>query len=133
MHLGDADATTGAYVRTWTYHSIVMFIFPRGAGSGYGTLGFRGKLDATGYTQYDVTMGSVVMDAIGKMWMIASDPQPWCQGDEVRFYSVDLKQMYEVPFPVTAPEDEGDSHFYGFERIDDGHMFEDGFERGWMP
>ena len=126
LFLGDQDTTTGWYRKGYVYQSITMAIIPRGATVALMSVGKVCRLDAVGFTNYEVQEGDVVGDVYGNYWSIEAK-KPFVWGDEFVYYDCDLKKL--LNFPFTAG-------FFGFEIIEGSigavvKGFEDGFERGY--
>lgn len=127
MTLGDADATTGQYKRGFTPTSITMVIIPKGSSVLLSGMGYYARTDGLGLTNYNVSEGDIVLDALGNYWQImARRPEMW--GNVFVMYSCDLARMIGASFIYTeVPADT----YYGFEKISETDLFEDGFERGF--
>ena len=136
LFLGEQGTTTGHYEMAYTTHSISMAVFPAGASFNFGTLGYHTVYTSTGFTQYNVQEGDVVLDSFNKYYKIVSY-KDWTIGSEVQFRECQLERMRHLergggslePYPLIDV-----SEFFGFE--DESHgtvggMFEDGFERGY--
>ena len=123
LFLGDQDSTTGHYRRGYTIHSIVAPIFPSGTSLTIGNMGYYTRYSFTGFTEYDVTEGDVILDSFGRYFEIRN-LKPWTNGDQFAFYELELEEKPVFPFLAG---------FFGFEDLTHGTiggMFEDGFERG---
>ena len=126
LFLGDQDTTTGWYRKGYVYQTITMAVIPRSNTQALMSVGAYARLDAVGFTNYEVKEGDVVRDVHGNYWEIAGR-KPYTWGDTFAYYECDLKKL--LNFPFTAG-------FFGFE-IKQGSIgnviqgFEDGFERGY--
>jgi hypothetical protein len=126
LFLGEQDSVTGHYQRGFTVHSVVMAIFPRGTAFSFNGIGYYTRYDKTGYTNYDLYEGDIILDSFGKYYTIKS-LKPWTQGDQFLFYECELEESPYFSLPTSA------SLFIGFEVITEGVMeFETGFERGYL-
>ena len=126
LFLGDQDTTTGHFRLGYVYQSITMAIVPRSSTRALLSVGSYARLDAVGYTNYDVQLGDVVGDKFGRYWSIEGR-KPYTWGEDFVVYECDLKE--KLNFPFTAG-------FFGFEILvgEPGAVvqgFEDGFERGY--
>jgi hypothetical protein len=124
LFLGDQDTTTGHYQVGYTIHTVEMAIFPRGTAINLGN-GYYTRYSQTGFTEYSVDEGDVVLDSFGKYYQVLS-LKPWTSGDELAFYECELEERANFAFI---------SGFFGFEDLEHGTIgygFEDGFERGYF-
>ena len=125
LFLGDQDSVTGHYNRGYTIHTIEMAIFPQGSPHYMFNLGMHAGYNATGYTEYLVEEGDVVLDQLGHYYQVKLSPQRWGYGDQLKYLAVGLEEKPVFPFL---------SGFFGFEDLEHGLIgfeFEDGFERGY--
>ena len=124
LFLGEQDTTTGHYQVGYTIHSIEMPVFPAGTRIGLSN-GYYTRYSMTGFTEYNVDEGDVVLDGLGRYYKVLS-LKPWSVGDELAFYECELEQQASFPFIAG---------FFGFEDTEHetiGCGFEDGFERGYF-
>ena len=127
LSLGDYDSVTGIPARQYTPTSAKVVIRPKGSGAlVINGAGYYPKTDALGLTQSDIDEGDVIMDNYNsqsaKYWLVVGrQPQTW--GNTFVFFTLDLQRLERPNFHILS------SNLQGFETIDDGHKFEDGFER----
>ena len=125
LFIGDQDSVTGHFRPGFTIHAIEMAIFPEGSPFFNSSLGRYGSYNATGYTEYLVSEGDVVLDLLGYHYEIKTVPKRWGLGGTLKYLATGLEEMSNFPFL---------SGFFGFEDEDHGligYGFEDGFERGY--
>jgi hypothetical protein len=124
LFLGDQQDPTGHFQLGYTIHTIEMAIFPRGTAISIGT-GYYTRYSQTGFTEYNVDEGDVVLDSFGKYYQVLS-LKPWTSGDELAFYECELEERPVFPFIAG---------FFGFEDLEHGTIgygYADGYERGYF-
>ena len=122
--LGDQLTTPPYWFREgYTQSAIKMVIDAKGSNSILTGAGVYCKLDAIGYTRYQIYEGDVVEDAKGNYWMIMGIKE-CTRGATLDHFEVDLKQLLTFVPPAIGTA-------FGFESITPGvEEFETGFERG---
>jgi len=124
LFLGDQDSTTGHYRKGFTIHSVSVIVFPAGETVILGNLGYHTVYTETGFTEYDLLEGDVILDGLGRYYEVKAY-KDWCSQGEVSFRECQLERLVNFPFLAG---------FFGFEDEEYGLIgfgFEDGFERGY--
>lgn len=93
LSLGDADATTGWYVKEWTESTIEMVIQPRGGVNIGLPPGIFARLDAVGLTAAPVLVAEEIEDA-GVFYEVKT-VKPYSIGDSFMYREC---QLTELPF-----------------------------------
>ena len=108
----------------YSIHAIEIAIFPEGSPFFNFSLGTHGTYNASGYTEYLVTAGDVVLDQLGHYYEVKPKPKRWGLGNRLDFLACAMEEMPNFPFL---------SGFFGYEDVDHGTIgygYEDGYERG---
>ncbi len=124
LFLGEQDSVTGQYQRGFVICTIKVAIIPKGNSRMLMAVGKYSRLDAVGFTNYEVSEGDIILDAQGDYWTIEGK-KPFSWGSIFYYYDLDLSKLTVFPFI---------SGFFGFEDMEHSGgigEFEDGFERGY--
>jgi hypothetical protein len=124
LFLGDQDSVTGWFRKGFTIESVEMAIVPNGTIQMLTGMGYYGRHNAEGLTNYDVKKGSIVKDGYGVHYLIVGI-QPFKWLNKFVYNACDLEELADFPFIAG---------FFGFEDTEHGtigYEFEDGFERGY--
>ena len=124
LFLGDQDSVTGHYQKGFTIHSVEVPIFPAGSTVILGDLGYHHVSTETGFTEYDILEGDVILDNLDRYFECVAY-KDWVSSDGLEFRELQLERLHVFPFL---------SGFFGFEDEDHGTIgygFEEGFERGY--
>ena len=77
LSLGDADATTGWYAKTFNETTIKMSIQPRGSNMLGTGAGFYAKYDITGFTASGVLEGDEIIDSNSTYYSVEAVEEEW--------------------------------------------------------
>jgi hypothetical protein len=124
LFLGDQDSVSGWYRRGYVIKYARVAVVPTGTVNALTGMGFYGRHDAEGITEYEVKTGDVIKDSFGTHYLVVNR-KPYKAGDKFVYYALDLEEMHDFPFIAG---------FFGFEDTEHGLAgfgFEDGFERGY--
>ena len=108
----------------YSIHTIEIAIFPEGSPFFNFSLGLHGTYNASGYTEYLLLAGDVVLDQFGHYYTVKTKPKRWGLGNRLDFLACALEEVNNFPFL---------SGFFGF--VDEEHTtsdtwFGDGFMHG---
>jgi hypothetical protein len=106
LFLGEQDSDTGKYQKVYSVLSAEVAILANGTIQRTTGMGFYGRHNAEGFTEYEIDIGDVLKDEFSKHYMVVGR-KPLVQGNQFVAYALDLEEILDWPHVEGV---------YGFER-----------------